>query len=903
PVSVCVSPEKAYDITYVNLRFYSPRPESFAIYKRSTEDAPWVPYQFYRVSSTLSEPLVSGTYTHMTLLCCKCRKTLSKATKPNWFSLPHSPPGSQSLQCDDSGQCPCKPGVGGQRCDRCLPDFYDFGEYGCRPCTCMAAGSLNNEPRCDSQTGLCQCKENVDGRQCDKCKPGFFGLSPEDPFGCISCFCYGHSSECTSATGFYPANITTDFDTGRQRWSGMTRSNKEVETQYNGVVENLGLSSETGEPTYFVSAPQYHGDQRLSYNQFLTFDLRIGEETARPSVVDIILEGSGKSISTHIFAQGNPVPDVTVQTFAFRLHENPEYQWSPRLNPVDFIGLLANVTAVKIRATYNDQGVGFIDNIHLGTARQGFNQGSEATWVESCVCREGHIGQFCEACSQGYKRDTPNGGPFARCVPCQCNGHSDSCDVSSGNLCDICLDGYYGDPTGLLTGVPSRCQKCTCNGNIDPNAVGNCNTTTGECLKCIRNTGGFFCDQCLPDFYNNTLGQCTACNCYPPGTVSQPGTRGCDVRSGQCLCLDNVVGRQCERCELGYWDIVSGQACECDRVGSSNYTCDERSGQCQCKDGVAGRMCERCADYFFGHSESGCMACNCDPSGSLDLQCDVQTGYCECKENVDGPRCDRCMENKYDIAAGCLDCPQCYNLVQRQVNTHRGKLRELTVVIEQTVDNPSLFNDTEFVSHLNKVSMAIDGLLREARGASTGDGTIGQQLEALRNSLADVLTKCGQISRNIASAGQATAESQSDIDAAEEAIERADAALAVARSYIDDEGRAALKQALAALANFGQNSEQMTEIARQAAMEADRQKEEAQMIEDLANKALETSREAYRLANESLNMPLRTQQEIERLRREYDDASLLFQSTKTVANNTLNRAVSARDEAYSLLTL
>ncbi|KAG8252086.1 laminin subunit [Homalodisca vitripennis] len=39
--------QKAYDITLVRLLFRSPRPESFAIYKRTTENSPWVPFQFY----------------------------------------------------------------------------------------------------------------------------------------------------------------------------------------------------------------------------------------------------------------------------------------------------------------------------------------------------------------------------------------------------------------------------------------------------------------------------------------------------------------------------------------------------------------------------------------------------------------------------------------------------------------------------------------------------------------------------------------------------------------------------------------------------------------------------------------------------------------------------------------
>lgn len=43
---------KAFDITYIRLVFHSPRPQSFAIYKRSSENGTWTPYQFYRYAST-----------------------------------------------------------------------------------------------------------------------------------------------------------------------------------------------------------------------------------------------------------------------------------------------------------------------------------------------------------------------------------------------------------------------------------------------------------------------------------------------------------------------------------------------------------------------------------------------------------------------------------------------------------------------------------------------------------------------------------------------------------------------------------------------------------------------------------------------------------------------------------
>lgn len=44
----CVlSPGKAFEITYIRLKFYTSRPESFAIYKRTEQDGPWLPYQYY----------------------------------------------------------------------------------------------------------------------------------------------------------------------------------------------------------------------------------------------------------------------------------------------------------------------------------------------------------------------------------------------------------------------------------------------------------------------------------------------------------------------------------------------------------------------------------------------------------------------------------------------------------------------------------------------------------------------------------------------------------------------------------------------------------------------------------------------------------------------------------------
>ena len=67
----------------------------------------------------------------------------------------------------------------------------------------------------------------------------------------------------------------------------------------------------------------------------------------------------------------------------------------------------------------------------------GSNGGEVATWVEQCTCPEGYVGQFCESCAAGFKREPVNGGPFSRCVPCECYGHSDSCEPDSGESLSV----------------------------------------------------------------------------------------------------------------------------------------------------------------------------------------------------------------------------------------------------------------------------------------------------------------------------------------------------------------------------------------------------------------------------------------------------------------------------------
>ncbi|XP_030875870.1 laminin subunit gamma-3 [Leptonychotes weddellii] len=382
----------------------------------------------------------------------------------------------------------------------------------------------------------------------------------------------------------------------------------------------------------------------------------------------------------------------------------------------------------------------FLTEVRLISAQRGLSP--PASWVETCSCPEGYTGQFCESCAPGYKRETPLGGPYANCVPCTCNQHG-TCDPHTGiclcghhtegpscerclpgfygnpfagqaddcqpcpcpgrsactvipesrevvcthcplgqrgRRCELCDDGYFGDPLGL-SGAPQPCLRCQCSGNVDPNAVGNCDPLSGHCLRCLHHTTGAHCERCQDGSYGSALAprpadRCTPCSCHPEGSISEQ--RACDPETGQCPCLPHVTGRDCGRCSPGFYDLQPGrgcQSCKCHPLGSQEDRCHPETGQCPCRPGVEGQACDRCQLGFFGFSIKGCRACRCSPSGAASAQCH-KNGTCVCKPGFVGYKCDRCQDNFFLTAGGtrCQECPSCYALVKEEAAKLKARL-------------------------------------------------------------------------------------------------------------------------------------------------------------------------------------------------------------------------------------
>uniref|UniRef100_A0A1I7SML4 BMA-LAM-1 n=1 Tax=Bursaphelenchus xylophilus TaxID=6326 RepID=A0A1I7SML4_BURXY len=661
--------------------------------------------------------------------------------------------GSLDSECNANGECKCKDGVTGLKCNECKPGYEDFSPLGCKDCQCSNAGSFRNTPRC--QQGQCICKTNVEGQRCDRCKPGFFNLDANNTAGCSPCFCHGHSSDCVSAPGFYRSIFWIELaeDNGWKVNNGIPHQDPESSIEF--------VEYQNGhDPIYFDVPKEILKNIKPYPGQKITFKFRKDSEHVPLSRRDVIITGNGFVFSVPLTAQNNPLPKMFDQQYEYKLEAT---YWNPRVPDIQFLSALTNLSSIKIRMTYAPRDRAYLSAFTLITASSVPSEPILPTnVVEQCRCPLEYTGMFCESCASGYtKEKNSENAVLRKCIKCECNGHSESCDAETGKCfcqhntigdnCNQCARGFYGDPVSGASdsckscecpdggpcviiggqvyctecreghtgqrcdycaedyfGNPKKgipCKKCVCNDNIDPNYIQQCDRT-GKCLNCYYNTTGFDCEKCAPGFWGDATkdlkGDCQLCNCYTPGT-RRPTTEykllECDQNDGQCNCQPNVVGLHCDRCEDGYFNLTSGNGCEqcdCELIGSVNQTCDVITGLCHCKPGVSGRRCDQCSPYHFGLNSDGCKSCDCDAFGSTSRQCNIHTGQCNCKENVTGRRCDQCSENRYNLQQGCLLCDDCYVLIQKRKDFLNDSILALEDSVNYIQMTPVKMDDAEF---------------------------------------------------------------------------------------------------------------------------------------------------------------------------------------------------------------
>lgn len=623
----------------------------------------------------------------------------------------------------ETGECICPPNVSGERCDVCKPQTYGFDPIiGCEECNCRPLGVTGNDLQCNLFNGNCNCKVNVIGRQCDKCRAGYsgfpncvkcdcdlrgtnaeicdqesaecfcksnvqglgcdvckegtFNIQANNPEGCTKCFCFGKTNRCTSA------NLYKTYIVDMEDWDGAIVNEKtgaitfleNIPVLVNETTISMRLTlNETAENVTYFSAPNtYLGKMLTSYGGYLTYMIHYttGQFGDAVGGADVILYGADTYL-LH-YAEEQPPSSFDFEASVQIVESNFETLNHLPATREQIMIVLEDLQGIYIRGKYWQPSViAFLSWVTLDYATETYAPNSiKASSVEQCHCPPNYQGLSCEECAPGYYRVSsgPHGG---YCVPCQCNGHSNTCDVNTGRCfnckhsttgdhCEFCETGYYGNAT---IGTAIDCHICACPLPIPSNNFAKSCEVNEQVDKisceCLEGYSGPRCESCANGWYGRpqVAGEyCKRCECS--GNIDTNSVDSCDSITGDCLkCLHNTYGQACNLCAPGFFgdavQLKSCQSCICDTYGMER--CNSYTGTCECHPNVVGEKCDRCADNHYGFkSGQGCRACNCGLA-SYSSQCDDDTGKCRCKPGVAGQNCDHCSAGYWKYGPeGCI---------------------------------------------------------------------------------------------------------------------------------------------------------------------------------------------------------------------------------------------------------
>lgn len=622
------------------------------------------------------------------------------------------------------------------------------------------------ECTCKENVHGAQCKECKVGFMGLVSNLGNSSPDRNNPSGCTACFCYGHSNSCSPAKNYVKASILSNFDNDDESWVDVDP----FAVEYDHVLGCLKATELFEFPQKFLIDQRHSYNQYLKFQLKVKSPDRNGDfiAPAQLALVGVGITGIQTRVSCPLQKTQNDEyevrlhetmfePNVGAVPFVSVLNNLTSIQLTfPGDGQLDKVELETAVEGISgdeanwVEVCHEPKRTPSADACSpYYTFQSNSNNPYQACngcqcnkhasqpcdiVTGKCKCEHNTCGHHCNVCCAGFY-----GNPFEGlrndCLPCPCpagsqcsmttdvpDGVTDGRKVvcnqcpkgSQGPRCERCQDNFFGDPLGSRA-----CTNCQCNDNTDMLSSGNCDPYTGKCLKCIHNTKGDHCEQCQDGFYGKPTAPsgeqahgkgCTACACDEKGSISSV----CDGNSGKCTCLPGVGGDKCDQCRPQHFNLQAGSGCElcsCDPIGSVSGECDVSTGQCVCKPGVTGPKCGQCLTDYWGHSPEGCTECNCNQHGSLSSQCNMGTGHCSCRAGVMGLRCDQCEENYfYHIEQyECTKCPDCYDIVQSNVNRHRNKLTDLDNLATEVVNNPHRFlNDKQFEDAVGALLQSTD---------------------------------------------------------------------------------------------------------------------------------------------------------------------------------------------------
>ncbi|KAL6103705.1 lamc1 [Pungitius sinensis] len=745
------------------------------------------------------------------------------------------------LHCVD-----CQGNTAGRHCERCKDGFNLVGAtQSCTPCRCNPTGSVG--VTCDSR-GRCSCKDGVTGDKCDRCPDGPVGPNgcsqrrqPREDSGSQMCFCYGHSSKCSPQSGYSIHSITSNFAKGPDGWWAATARGvtpNDVHFRWSPKHYDLEVISKNSLPVYLYAPAPYLGNQLLSYGQNFSFSLRLDRGVRHPSTSDVVLEGGGLRVAASLGDLRSIVPCGQKINYTFRLDEQPGSRWKPQLSAYQFQTLLQNLTAVKIRATFGENGRGYLANVRLVTALRA--DGAPARWVQTCSCPLGYDGEFCERCSSGFRRRTPAEGAFSPCEPCSCRGGG--CDPQTGDCYSAdetpgepgCLEGFYRDPW-----QPRACVRCPCMEGVS------CSLPAGslvpQCDRCPTGTTGPRCNVCIEGFYGGP----------PRGDVVQQICRPC-------------------RCN-GHIDVgVAG-------------SCDRSSGEClKCLNNTTGSSCEDCVPGFYHQrATDACKPCDCDPQGSESRQCD-DSGRCRCRTGYEGLRCLK------------ADCPACFSPIKTKMETYGGKLKELELLLsDKDAGGLSPASRDQMEATLRAIEELVDDLQYDTELLEGLEKNLQSRLSSIsRSQLAE-----GRLLQNIGDTADKVKRQQRTYKTKVEEIR----SLMEDMKRKLDKAKADLRSAEIPLRDALPGSDIFSSLKETAVSLADKHTATADEVQRSANEALSNSEKSLALVRTLMNKENKVKELIGDLQTMYDKTSAQVKGLENQATRLSGEAADESNMADGML--
>ncbi|KAI6650586.1 Laminin alpha-like [Oopsacas minuta] len=722
-------------------------------------------------------------------------------------------PGSVNGICNKTtGECECRDNVRGRTCDQCSPDHWGLGSTGCQICGCDMTGS--EVTQCDLTSGQCSCKQLTEGMTCNQCTAGSFLLSSTTPTGCTQCYCSYLNTDCTALSGSYQ---DIPLPLSSINWDVVSISNagdiisENVTTTRN--TDSIFVSSVSSPPSpLFLAYPLSDLDVNLllSYGGYIRLSLNssIGDSTP-----GLFLYHNTQIIGLEY---SDPLEANSLTSYFSPLLE---FAWTTQsgsaVSRSDFIDILVSLPLLLIRIGEGTDYTAVLSAVSLQRASL-LTDIADPLPIERCQCPIEYSGLSCQKCATGYYRDITG-----LCVACECNGHSMACDPDNGtcincqdntdgNRCQNCIDTYFGDATqgshqdcnpcpcspytatnlscypdtqgdamcSCLEGHTGRlcsvcdglnnyhgdpisfpntsCSQCTCSGNIDFSVPNSCNTTTGQCTRCINNSTGSSCHLCLPGYFGDATTQsCEPCLCNNTGST----TMLCNTTTGQCSCIDNVEGRQCNTCMPYFYNFTSlgCDPCLCDGIGSTHSQCLQTTGQCSCKAGVTGQQCQLCTPGYYNFSDIGCSACQCG-IGATNTSCDQRDGYCYCQPGVAGDKCNECIPFYENImSSGCSRCDACTEQLGREAMLIQDTEFDEVAIKLSNLITLSTDGETHLTSHQTSytpVSLIVGGYSNtlneyESRIRSINVSALNNSAQTVADSHSDIVDDIALLSPNI----------------------------------------------------------------------------------------------------------------------------------------------------------